>query len=333
MTALRQSGVPSRTAEDGDRLWRRQYAGDLPAYSEFDLAMSAWLGSKLLLSARAARKPWIGGRLERLTHVVVDEAQDLPPSHLAVLASQLVPDGTMTLVGDIHQNLNPHAGLRRWEDAHLPERVMSAFGVNHRQTRQLGEFMQGLHSALFSEGCPWKPSDKTTGPRPRAGTARSWSELVRAVAAEVRYWREAISGQAEATVRILYDGRLQPKRLHWLQHQLATALSDELIPVEVAMPASGGEPLRRTDRVVIASVRQTKGLEFDAVVFVEPRPRWSKALEDIDLRIRNGFYVATSRARAGLSMCMSNLPACMDSLVQDGLCQIVNWTEDRENIV
>lgn len=315
-----RSGVPSRVIEDGERLWRRQYAGDLPAYSELDLAMSAWLGARLLLSARDNPKPWIGGRLERLTHIVVDEAQDLSPSHLAVLASQLVPDGTMTLVGDIHQNLNPHAGLRRWDDAHLANAVMSAFAVNHRQTRQLGEFMQGLHSALFDERCPWRPSEKTLGPLPRARTARSWTELASAIGEEARYWREAISGQTGATVAVLYDGVIKPKRLRWLQKSLELALSDQLVPVEVAMPDAGGEPLRRTDRIVIASVRQTKGLEFDAVVFVEPRPRWSKPLDDIDLRIRNGFYVATSRARAGLSLCMSNLPECIDDLAKSGLC-------------
>ena len=330
--ALRRDGVPARTIEDGDRLWQKQYAGDMPAYSELDLAMTAWLGARLLLSARDGRKPWIGGRLERLTHIVVDEAQDLSPSHVAVIGSQLVSDGTMTLVGDIHQNLNPHAGLRRWEDARLMNGVMSAFGVNHRQTRQLGEFLQCLHSELFQEQCTWKPSEQTLGSLPRAGTARSWNDLAHAIAAETRFWRGTIAGDTGATVAVLYDGRLKPERLRWLQHHLEIALSDQLIPVEVTTPDSGGEPLRRTDRVIIASVRQTKGLEFDTVIFVESRPRWSSPMEDIDLRVRNGFYVATSRARAGLSMCMSNLPACMDSLVEKGFCQAVDWTTSLDGV-
>src|SRR4051812_43046161 len=95
-------------------------------------------------------------------------------------------------------------------------------------------------------------------------------------------------------------GRVTPGRLAWLRKRVATALQDELIPVEVAERGGGGEALRRTDRVVIASVRQTKGLEFDTVIFIEPKPRWSKPMADIALRIKNGFYVATSRARAGL---------------------------------
>jgi hypothetical protein len=329
LAALRQAGVPSRTIEDGDRLWRTQYKGELPAYSELDLAMTAWLGAPILLSTSSQSKPWIGGRLERSTHIVVDEAQDLSPSHIAVLASQLVSNGTMTLVGDIHQNLNPHAGLQSWNDTGLSDPARSAFGVNHRQTFQLGTFLAALHSDLFDEKCPWRPSERTIGKVPRIGIARSWAELAAAVAREATQWREDISGESGATIAVLYDGRIQPKRLRWLQNQLEIALSDQLIPVEVAMPGDGGDALRRTDRVVIASVRQTKGLEFDAVVFVEPRPKWSKPLHEIDARIRNGLYVATSRARAGLSICMSNLPSCVDSLVANGLCELVKWAGDR----
>ncbi len=328
--ALRQNGVPLRRIEDGDRLWRKQYEGDFPAYGELDLAMSAWLGANLLLSVKDTGRPWIGGRLERLTHIVVDEAQDLSASHIAVLASQLVPNGTMTLLGDIHQSLNPYAGLRRWDEARLQDAVMSTFGVNHRQTRQLGEFLQALHPKLVQEECHWEPSSKAFGPVPRAGKAQSWADLIPAIEAEIRHWRGGISGETGATVAVLYDGRLDPKRLQSLQSGLENALSDDLIPVELALPHGGGEALRRTDRVIIASVRQTKGLEFDAVIFVEPRAMWSKPLEDIDIRARNGLYVATSRARAGLSMCMNNLPACIESLVRDGLCQMVHWGEDVE---
>lgn len=330
--AVLADGVPERTVEDGDRLWRRQYAGDLPAYSELDLAMSTWLGAPLLLSNHPTRTPWIGGKLEQLTHIVVDEAQDLSPSHLIVLATQLAPKGTMTLVGDIHQNLNPHTGLRRWQDAGLPEMKMSAFSVNHRQTQQLGEFMRALHLELFGEESMWTASSKTTGPLPRAGVARSWSQLARAIATEARHWCDRFSGSGNARVAVLYDGIIQPMRLKWLRKKLEVALSDLLLTVELISPSGGGEQLRRPDQVSIAPVRQSKGLEFDAVIVVESKSRWSKPVDQIDLRYRNGFYVATSRAQAGLSLCMSNLPSCIQDLVNRGLCDSVAWPEENEQI-
>ncbi len=330
LAALRRSGVSERAIEDGDRLWRKQYDGELPAYSELDLAMTAWLGASLLLCPTGQNKTWIGAESERLTHIVVDEVQDLSSSHIAVLASQLDRnDGTMTLVGDIHQNLNPYAGLQSWDDIGLNDPARSVFDVNPRQTLQLGTFLSELHSSLFDEECPWKPSERTLGDIPRIGTARSWRDIADTVAREATRWRAGIQGESGATIAVLYDGRIQPKRLRWLQDELEVALSDQLIPVEVAMPREGGDVLRRTDRVVIASVKQAKGLEFDAVVFVEPRPHWSKPLDEVDLRIRNGLYVAASRTRAGLSICMRNLPVCIESLAAKGLCEIIPLQDDE----
>ncbi len=275
LDAARQDGLRPKAVDAGDRLWRAQYSKDNPSYSEFDLAVSAWLGSRVLLSSSDRETPWIGGKRERFTHLVVDEAQDLSPCHIVTLASQLAPRGTMSLVGDLHQNLNPLAGLRRWEDARVRDVAKSVFGINYRQTRELGEFLKDLHRGLFGEVPGWAASDKTTGALPRVGTIRSLKDLSRAVAAEARRWRDEIPN---ATVAVLYDGKMEPKRRQWLRRQLEEALSDELTTVDAVSPASGGSPLRRTDRVVIASVKQTKGLEFDAVVFIETKPRWSRPL-------------------------------------------------------
>jgi hypothetical protein len=263
----------------------------------------------------------------------VDEVQDLSPSHLSVLASQLVENGTMTLVGDIHQNLNPHAGISRWGDVALPRLTRTAFSVNYRQTVQLGRFVESIHSGLFGESCPWESSPKLTGSLPRAGRARTWKTIAQAVADEARHWRTTITGDTGATVAVLYDGRLTPKRLTFLKKRVAAALRDELVNVEVVEPGAGGEILRRTDQVVIASVRQTKGLEFDAVIFIESKPRWSKPADQIDLRFRNGFYVATSRARAGLSICMSNLPECVTDTIGKGLCALAVWEHEVDEPV
>jgi hypothetical protein len=325
LDAARQDGLRPKAVDAGDRLWRAQYAKDKPSYSEFDLAVSAWLGSRVLLSSSDRETPWIGGKRERFTHIVVDEAQDLSPCHIVTIASQLAPKGTMTLVGDLHQNLNPLAGLRRWEDARVRDVAKSVFGINYRQTRELGEFLKDLHRGLFGEVPGWAASDKTTGALPRVGTIRSLKDLSRAVAAEARRWRDEIPN---ATVAVLYDGKMEPKRRQWLRRQLEEALSDTLTTVDAVSPASGESPLRRTDRVVIASVKQTKGLEFDAVVFIETKPRWSRPAIEVEVRARKGLYVAASRARAGLSLCMVNLPSCVEEVMENGRCERAEWPED-----
>jgi hypothetical protein len=330
--SMEAEGIHPRVVAAGERLWRKQYEGSQPAFSELDLAASAWVGGKLLLSSRATgAKPWIGGRLDPLTHVVVDEVQDLSPIHVAVLSSQLSLTGTMTLVGDLHQNLNPHGGLRGWRDIATSTFVHASFGINHRQTQQLGNFVRELHSRMFVEECKWRSSNKLAGSKPRAGACRTWSDLARAVAIEARHWRDTITGDYGATVAVLYDGRIKPKRLKWLREQVAEALQNDLVEVEVAKSANGGDVLRRTDRVIIASVRQAKGLEFDAVVLIESKARWSKPVDEIDLRTRNAFYVAASRARAGLSLCMSNLPACIQPMIDAGFCDRVSWESNASD--
>lgn len=325
LDAARKDGVRPKAVDVGDRSWRKQYSKEKPSYSEYDLAVAAWLGSRVLLSSTDRATPWIGGKRERFTHLVVDEAQDLSPCLLVTLASQLAPDGTMTLVGDLHQNLNPLSGLRRWEDARARGAVRCLFGINYRQTLELGEFLKDLHSGLFGEVPGWSASDKTTGALPRVGTVRSWEDMSRAVATEARHWRDQIPN---ATVAVLYDGKMKPKRMRWLRRELEEALSDQLTTVDAVSPESGGSAFRRTDRVVIASVKQTKGLEFDAVVFVETKPRWSKPAIEVDVRVRNGLYVASSRARAGLSLCMVNLPSCIEEAVEHGRCERIEWREE-----
>lgn len=328
LNTLADGGLPKKTIEVGDRQWREQYEAEAPSFSPIDLAIWTWLGAPMLLSARPDRKPWIGGPCQRLTHLVIDEAQDLSPSHIAILGSQLVANGTLTLVGDLHQNLNPHAGLRRWEDANIRAAMRTAFGVNHRQTQQLGNFVRGAHSALFDEPCPWKSSNRFVGEIPRARQVTSWRRLSSAIALEVGHWRDLISG---ATVAVLYDGILTPQRLRLLQSSLERQLSDQLVPVDAVLPGKGSDVLKRTDRVLIASVKQTKGLEFDAVVYIEASSRWSKPLADVEVRDRNGFYVAISRARAGLSLCMRTIPSFVRELSARGLCEVLARSTEQED--
>jgi|GEM_PF-5710441 len=326
LEAAAKSGIGAKRVADGDRLWRRQYSIENPSYSEFDLAVSAWLGSKILLSASERESPWIGGRRERLTHLVVDEAQDLSPCHVAAIAAQLTHKGTMSLVGDLHQNLNPLGGLQTWDDAKVAGAKRSVFGVNYRQTRELGEFLRRLHVALYGKDAVWTASDKTMGGVPRTGVVRSWKQAAAAVSAEVKHWREQIP---ESTVAVLYDGKIEARRKKWLRKRLEEALSDQLTTVDLVTAESGGAALRRTDRVVIASVKQTKGLEFDAVVFIDFQPKWNKEVEEVDLRARNGLYVAASRARAGLSFCMAHLPKAFYSMEVDSYCERVDWKPEE----
>lgn len=317
--AARRSGVPEARVARAQRWWRDQYEGEDPVYSEYDAVAAAWLGLHTMLVPSSGPRPLVGGIAEQLTHIVIDEAQDLSPAHLTLISSVLHADGNLTVLGDVRQNLNPIGGLRHWGELGFPvER--RAFDVNYRQSAELGRFVQGLHHLLYSEEPVWRPTDRWHGPLPAIASVNSWKVLVEAVANQCRRAKELVPG---CTVAVLYDKRVRPKRLDWLRSELDTRLADLLPNVQLVDPKSRGAQLRDTDAIVIASVQQTKGLEFDAVVFVDPEARWSGAAGELPLRQRNGLYVAASRARQFLAMMMGGRPMDgLSELASCGLCEI-----------
>jgi superfamily I DNA/RNA helicase len=323
--AAKRNGVPEERIQRGQRWWREQYEGSEPVYSEYDAIAAAWLGLRTLLVAGTELKPLVGGTLDRLTHIVIDEAQDLSPAHLALVAGMLHRDGTLSILGDIRQNLNTVGGLRNWEE--LGVRVeRRAFQLNYRQSAELGRFVHALHQRLYAEAPVWSPTERWHGPLPRIVRANKWSQIAEAAAAECRRAKEIIPG---CTIAVLYDKRLKPKRLEWLRRELDTRLADLLPTVQLVEPKSRGAQLRDTDAIVIASVAQTKGLEFDAVVFVDPQPQWTGELHELPLRLRNGLYVAASRARQFLCLLMGGIPAAIENLANEGVCEVA--VADRED--
>jgi superfamily I DNA/RNA helicase len=323
LKAAHASGMQPDRVDAGERQWKRQYDEVVnPGYSEYDLAVATWLGNQILLVPDQGQKPFIGGTLPRLTHLVVDEVQDLSPCHIATLKSLMDEEGTMTVVGDLRQNLHPSGGLVRWEELQLDHLKLCRFGINYRQTRELGEFVQHLHQSLLNTPAGWDTSSVLTGPLARLGRTRSWRTAASAVADEIRHWR---SITPKATVAVLYDAELEPRELEQLQDRLASALQDQILTVHAVNPAARGSQLRESDCVLIASVRQTKGLEFDAVIVVDLRDDWAEASSVVDPRVRNGLYVAASRARNGLTLCMRVIPDWMESISAAGAIERVQW--------
>lgn len=317
--AASKSGVPEATIERGLRWWREQYMGSEPVYSEYDAVAAAWLGVQTM-RVTGSDKPLVGGSLNRLTHVVVDEAQDLSPAHLALIAKVLQPKGSLTILGDVHQNLNTSGGIQRWDELGVSV-DRRAFEVNYRQSFELGRFVHELHRYMYLEEPVWRPSQRWHGPLPRIARSETWNKVADLCASECRRAKELVPG---CTVAVLYDKMLPPKQLEELRDAIDERLVDLLPNVQLVDPRSRGAQLRDTDAIVIASVQQTKGLEFDAVIFVDPQAQWSGEMSDLPLRLRNGLYVGASRARQYLSVLLGVLPAGLGVLAGSGSCEIID---------
>ncbi|CAL9419520.1 hypothetical protein SUDANB6_01822 [Streptomyces sp. enrichment culture] len=187
----------------------------------------------------AADRTWAFG------HIIVDEAQELSPMAWRLLMRRC-PTRSMTLVGDPAQTAEA-AGVGSWEEILRPyvedRWEHTRLGVNYRTP---AEIMDLAAAVVRAEHPGFEPpsSVRSTGVRP---WIRAAGDLPAAV--------------AEAVGELTPDeGRLAviaPRELH-------RALAARLDGV-----TAGAEPdLTRT--VVLLDPRQSKGLEFDSVLVVEP---------------------------------------------------------------
>jgi DNA helicase IV len=215
-------------------------------------------------------------------HVVVDEAQDLSAMALRMVARRS-PTGSLTVLGDLAQATAPW-GQDHWEDAvaHLrgagrAEVRIEELGLGYRVPEPILE----VANRLLPEAAPHvRParSVRTAGPAPAVVAAASPTDLPAAVAGAVK----AAAGRW-STVGVI-------------------AVPADLEGVERALQAAGvaaGSGLRvgLGERVTLLPPAAAKGLEFDAVVVVEPaavvagEPRGARAL-----------YVAMTRAVQHLTL-------------------------------
>lgn len=214
-----------------------------------------------VIAARTEELADPGGDAEDATygHVLVDEAQDLSPMAWRMLGRRC-PSGSMTIVGDLGQATGPWAP-RSWEEvtAHLSSArrvTMAELTINYRTPAEIMAF-----------------ADRVRPP---------WLRPARAV-------RE---GGTAPTVR-----RVRPDQL---RESVRVAVGESLAAVGgtvgVVAPAALVNTLRVEDhRASASSIPEAKGLEFDAVVVVEPtaivREHGPRAL-----------YVALTRATQRLAV-------------------------------
>ncbi|MET0626998.1 MAG: ATP-binding domain-containing protein [Acidimicrobiia bacterium] len=210
-------------------------------------------------------------------HVIVDEAQDLTAMQWRMLARRC-PSGSMTLVGDFGQASRPGA-LGRWDDvlAELPNRTppqMVSLSVNYRTPAEIMEFANRLLPAA-APGVEAAQPVRSTGAHPVV-TAVDHHELTTAAAAAAAH--AAAEGGTVAVIA--------PPELH---DELTRLLAD-LGAVSDALEAIDAD-------VAVLAPLDTKGLEFDHVVVVEP-----SRLVDADQAGLRLLYVVLTRATRSLAL-------------------------------
>jgi DNA helicase IV len=282
---LQLAGRDLLTAEEiaSLRRPRSQSFDDVP-WTSADLA--------LLDEARVVLGPRKRGLVDQdartYGHIVVDEAQDLSPMQLRVLARRSL-SGSMTVVGDIAQGTGYWAPAR-WEQVleHLPARAdahIVELTVNYRTP---GEIMD-LAVRLLPEAAP--------GVRPPRSVRRTGEGPV-----IVRAGEDLASRVAEVTGGLAADpGSVAVIAPPSMAASLARAF--DTAGVAYGDPARSGLDAH----VTLLPLTTAKGLEFDAVVVVEPARLVREAPQGL-----RALFVALTRPTRSLTIVHAEpLPAAL----------------------
>ena len=259
-------------------------ADDVPLLDE----ARALLGPRPRRRGRAAEDD----EVRTYGHIVVDEAQDLSPMQLRMLARRSL-NGSMTIVGDIAQATGAwaHAG---WDEilALLPDRRPP-----RRAELTIGYRIPAPNMALASRVLRVAAPDLSP-PRSirHAGQA---PRLVRAQFADAL--GEAVAHAARIELDEVGTGNVGVIVPTSLIDTVADGLTSAGLPFGLASRNGLDE------RVTIVPINLSKGLELDATVVVEPA-----AIVDEEAQGLRALYVALTRSTKRLALVHARpLPDCL----------------------
>lgn len=244
-------------------------------------------------------------------HVLVDEGQDLTPSHWKLLRALVAPGpNDLFLAEDSHQRIyGQRVVLSRFG---IPLRGRSRrLSLNYRTTAEnlryaftILEGGQYLDPEGADEGLVGPYRSARSGPIPREIVADSQSALLASI-------RDVVNGWIDGGVPASSIAVLTATRAPQLQEKLAS------IGVPAAEPKGDDLP---TSKAVVLTMHKAKGLEFSRVVLYDvsegsyPAPASLKNVLPEDIpealsKARSLLYVATSRARDELVVSSIGTPS------------------------
>ncbi|MFJ5117383.1 HelD family protein [Kitasatospora sp. NPDC088548] len=226
-------------------------------------------------------------------HVIVDEAQELSPMAWRLLTRRC-PGRSMTIVGDLAQTGAP-AGLSSWSEA-LDEYTAGRWRtveltINYRTPAEIMRVTEGVLRAA-------DPA-RTAPSAVRSGGTRPWSLRI-PEADRGRALRTAV----EKEIAALDGGRMAIIHAPAWPAELINGLAGLDGVTVIDGPSALDSP------VVLMTAAQAKGLEFDAVLVVEPAEILAAHARGV-----NDLYVALTRATKSLGVIHSReLPEMLEGL-------------------
>ena len=231
-------------------------------------------------------------RTPSLSHVVVDEAQDLSPMECRAIGRRC-STGAATVLGDLAQGTTPWA-TATWADllGHLgkPGAELRVLRTGYRVPRQILDYASRLLLQIAPELSPASSLREDPGALDIIGV-----DAGRLAARLASVCADAVA-QAGSVAVIAVDQQVA---------ELSRSLAGRAVPHGVL---DGADPAGQTGpRLTLVPVTLAKGLEFDHVIVVEPA-----AIARAEARGLQRLYVALTRAVSRLTILHAEpLPALL----------------------
>ena len=247
------------------------YKGVLPetAFDVYDLAALAYLYKRVKETEL----------ISEAHHIVIDEAQDFGMMVYAVL-KYCVKDCTYTIMGDVSQNIHMGYGLNDWEEAkaQMLSGERDAFCIlkkSYRNTVEISDFAADILAHGSFPGYSAEPVLRHGDPV-LVEKAADDVELIARAEAVCRDWQR---NGFDTIAVICRDEKEAERTAKELGKKLPVAESN----LEKAVFDKG---------IMVLPVEYTKGLEFDAVLLLDPG-REQYPTDDGHAKL---LYVAATRA-------------------------------------
>lgn len=247
------------------------YKGALPetAFDVYDLAALAYLYKRVKETEL----------ISEAHHIVIDEAQDFGMMVYAVL-KYCVKDCTYTIMGDVSQNIHMGYGLNDWEEAkgQMLSGERDAFCIlkkSYRNTVEISDFAADILAHGSFPGYSAEPVLRHGDPV-LVEKAADDVELIARTEAVCRDWQR---NGFDTIAVICRDEKEAERTAKELGKRLPVAESN----LEKAVFDKG---------IMVLPVEYTKGLEFDAVLLLDPG-REQYPTDDGHAKL---LYVAATRA-------------------------------------
>ena len=210
-------------------------------------------------------------------NIVIDEAQDYSNFQLYSLKVGLETD-MFTIVGDLAQGIHSYRGLKNWEtlkNVIFPRANFMTLQKSYRTTIDIMNVANEV-LGLMNQDLPKVEPVVRRGNKPTLNLYETDNELQQEIQAALKtvdesgYQSIALIGKTEQECKDIY--KLLKKKLER--------------PIQLLKENEG----IKSDHLVIVPSYLSKGLEFDAVLIVSLRERYS--LDEIDIKL---LYVAMTR--------------------------------------